>query len=171
MTKYLLGLAALIALVLGYLALAPDPTAPVAPPAAPEAPAAAPEPPAAQAPAAPPAPAAAPAPAPAPLGEDESLEQIAAAARESLPATVSDSLTLADVVFLPRMRIMEYRYVTTAGDARDLQARLRSQTEAVCTEGRAMFDLGVTLRNSFEDPEGRHLGRSYLLAEDCAPFD
>ncbi len=175
MTKYLFGLGILVVAVVGYFFLAPpaNPPAPspeVAGPTAPTAP-----------------PAATPVPEPvAPVDtaqtdvtpatpdEETLLENMAADTREGLPAAVTDTVTLNDALFLPRMRIMEYSYVTTAADAgasaRDMRTLIEASAETICTEGRQMFEMGVTLRNSFEDRAGNLFQRVYLLPEDCQRF-
>lgn len=106
--------------------------------------------------------------------EDALLEDMAAEARESLPSAVTDDVTLTDAVFLPRMRIMDYRYVTAAADprasVRDLRAIIEDRAESICVEGREMFGMNVTMRNSFEDRDGTLFQRVYLLPEDCRQF-
>lgn len=174
MTKYLIGLGILVVAVIGYFFLAPpaNPPAPspeVAEPAAP---------PAAEPPAATPAPEPA---APADTAQTDVtpdaetlLENMAADTREGLPSAVTDTVTLNDALFLPRMRIMEYSYVTTAADARasalDMRNLIEASAETICIEGRQMFEMGVTLRNSFEDRAGNLFQRVYLLPEDCQRF-
>jgi hypothetical protein len=112
--------------------------------------------------------------APVPRDEDAFLEEMAADTRESLPSPVTDTLTMTDALFLPRMRIMEYTYVTTAADARtsarDMRSLIEASAERLCLEGRQMFGRGVTLRNSFEDRNGTLFQRVYLLPEDCQKF-
>lgn len=112
--------------------------------------------------------------APAVLGEEAVLEKMAAELRESLPLVISDSLTMTDAQFLPRMRIMEYSYVTSAADprasAREMRALIEARAERICQEGREMFGMGATLRNSFKDRQGTLLQRTYLLPEDCQRF-
>lgn len=172
MMKYLVGFGALVVVVVGYFLLAPSGNPPATPPA-----------PVAVAPTPEPAPVAAPVTAPvapvaivAPVSPDEEalLEEMAADARESLPSAVTNTLTQTDALFLPRMRIMEYSYVTTAADARasarEMRAMIEARAETICREGRQMFAMGVTLRNSFEDPQGNLLQRVYLLPEDCQRF-
>lgn len=184
MMKYLFGLGALVVVVGGYFLLAPAAN----PPAPPPAPVAAPAPisaPDTPAPVADPAPTADSAPvapvaivpqqeAPVTPDEETLLEDMAADTRESLPSAVTGTLTMTDALFLPRMRIMEYRYVTTAADARastrEMRALIEASAERICLEGREMFGLGVTLRNSFEDAEGNLFQRVYLLPEDCQRF-
>ena len=99
---------------------------------------------------------------------------MAADVRESLPSAVTDTLTLTDVLFLPRMRIMEYSYVTTADDsratAREMRTLIEARTETICLEGEEMFGMGVTLRSSFEDRDGTLFERVYLLPEDCQRY-
>lgn len=177
MMKYLIGLGALIVIVAGYFLLSPSGTPPAPSPA-----------PVAEAPVAQPAPLAAPV-APeaitpqdvAPAAQDETapdeealLEEMAANVREGLPAAVTDTLTMTDALFLPRMRIMEYNYATTAADARasarEMRAMIEASAERICLEGRQMFEMGTTLRNSFEDRQGNLLQRVYLLPEDCQRF-
>lgn len=171
MMKYLVGLGVLIVVGIGYFLLAPADNAPV-----PErefaVPASKPEP----APAAPVAPAeivARKVPL-VPSDEDKLLEDMAADTRESLPRAVTGTVTLTDALFLPRMRIMEYTYVTTAADARTSSTEMRTVIEAsaktICLEGRRMFQMGATLRNSFEDRDGNLFQRVYLLPEDCREF-
>lgn len=183
MMKYLLGLGALVVLVVGYAVLAtPVPTTAAIPAPVLDVPAAelAPVSPPASAPVAPVAVAPAEnvpqqAATTAVATEDTVLQQMAANARERLPFAVTDTLTQTDALFFPRMRIMEYSYVTTAADARaaarDLRATIESRARTICTEGRDMFAMGVTLRNSFEDRAGNVLQRVYLLPEDCRRFD
>ena len=81
---------------------------------------------------------------------------------------------MTDALFLPQMRIMEYTYVLTALDvrasARDMRALIDAGAERLCLEGRDMFKMGVTLRNSFRDREGILFQRIYLLPEDCQQF-
>jgi hypothetical protein len=112
--------------------------------------------------------------APASPNEETMLEDMAAEARENLPSAVTDTLTLNDALFLPRMRIMEYSYVTTAEDARaaarEMRGLIESRAETICLEGRGMFEMGVTLRNSFEDRNGNLFQRVYLLPEDCQKY-
>lgn len=170
MMKYLIGLGALVVMAIGYFllvsgdrpALAPDAATP-----APELESVA---------AAPVAPVAIALQEVAPVSPDENalLEDMAANARESLPSSLTDTLTLTDMLFLPRMRIMEYTYVTTAADARasarDMRTLIEASSERICLEGRQMFGMGVTLRNSFEDREGILFQRVYLLPEDCQQF-
>lgn len=159
MMKKILGLGALVVVPVGYFLFlsAEDPPA-----SAPVATASAPEPaPAAQV-------------APVSPDEEEILEDMAGDAREDLPSAVTDTLTLTDALFLPQMRIMEYSYVTTAADASvsagEMQALNAARAETICLEGRRMFELGVTLRNSFEDRDGNLFQRVYLLPEDCQRF-
>lgn len=173
--KYLLALGGLIvAGVVGYFLLAPAGSPPVTDtviaPAEPDLPADAP---AAEAPVAPVAIAPEDA-ASAALDDEAMLENVAAGLRDALPVAVSDSLTMTDARFLPRMRIMEYSYVTSAADpgasARDMRALIEARAERICLDGRDMFGMGVTLRNSFEDRQGTLLQRTYLLPEDCQRF-
>ena len=159
MMKYVVGLGALGAVAVGYFLLFPaaDPPAPT-PPTAPVAPVAT----------------ESQDVAPASPDEEAMLADLAADLREGLPSAVTDTLTLTDALFLPQMRIMEYNYVTTAADtraaARDMQALIEARAETICLEGREMFGMGVTLRNSFEDREGNLFQRVYLLPEDCQRF-
>jgi len=179
MWKYLVGLGALVVVAIGYLLFAPAATPPApAPDVADSAPEPAPEPDAEPAPTAstPAAPTAIVTDDTAPAAPDEetALENMAADARENLPMAVTETLTLTDAVFLPRMRIMEYSYVTTAADARASASEMRTviegRAETICLEGRQMFEMGVTLRNSFEDGDGTLFQRVYLLPEDCREF-
>ena len=105
------------------------------------------------------------------LSEDTVLEGLAAELREDLPEAIADNLTLTDAVFLPRMRILELVYVTSDPDLRSVAGNMRSmvsaRAETVCQQGRAMFEMGVTLRNSFLDREGQLFQRLYMLPEDC----
>ena len=164
MMKYLLGVGILIVGAAGYFLLVPagSPPVPATDPA-----------PSATAPSAPEA--AVPAVSEAePTDDDTLLEEIAADARESLPRAVTDSLTMTDAVFLPRMRIMEYVYLTSDSDRRsaadDLRAMIGAEGEQRCRDGRRMFDMGLTERHSLEDREGRVFQRVYLLAEECRRF-
>lgn len=172
MMKYLVGFGALVVVVVGYFLLAPSGNPPAPSPA-----------PVAVAPTSEPAPLTAPVAPEAIISqevtpdapdEEALLEEMAADARESLPSVVTDTLTQTDALFLPRMRIMEYSYVTSAADARasarEMRAMIESSAERICLEGRQMFAMGVTLRNSFEDREGNLLQRVYLLPEDCQRF-
>ncbi len=170
--KYLIGFGALL-VVVGYFLLAPsrDPEAPVTVPVAmsptPEAP------PAANSPVAPLA-IVSQKVSPVSTNEETLLEEMAADARERLPSELTDTLTLTDAMFLPRMRIMEYNYVITDADARasarDMRTLIEARAETICLEGRQMFSMGVTLRNSFEDSEGNLFQRVYVLPEDCKKF-
>lgn len=167
--KYLIGLGALVVVVVGYFALVPAdrPAAPVSAPAptttAPTAPA-------------PVAPAAiTPTDATPAIRDDNAvLEDMVAGVRDSLPSVISDTLTMTDAIFLPRMRIIEYSYVTTAADARasanELRAMIEARSQTICLDSRAMFELGVTLRNSFADRAGTLLQRTYLLPDDCQGY-
>lgn len=167
MMKYLIGLGGLLVVVVGgYILLVPEvdpqetPQVPVVVDTTPE-------------PA--PDPDSAPDPSPAPDPDAETLlEDMAADAREDLPRTVTDTLTLTDTVFLPRMRIMEYTYVTTADDARatarEMRALIEARAETICREGEEMFGMDVTLRNSFKNRDGTLFQRVYLLPEDCQSF-
>jgi hypothetical protein len=172
MMKYLIGIGALVVIVVGYVMLVPEGNSRAPSPAR-----------VAEVPGPRPAPVAAPVEpptiiaqdvAPTPPGEDALLEEMAADARERLPSAISGTLTQTDARFFPRMRIMEYSYVTTAADARNSALNMRTMIEAnaerICIQGRQMFAMGVTLRNSFEDREGNLLQRVYLLPEDCLRF-
>ncbi len=108
MIKYLIGLGALAVVVIGYFLLVPVGNAPApAPDLAVPAPEPAPDPaPSAIAPVAPDAVVSNDV-APASADEETLLEDMAADVRASLPSKVTDTLTLADVLFLPRMQIME----------------------------------------------------------------
>jgi len=65
-----------------------------------------------------------PAPASDPAPDAETvLEDMAADARENLPEDLTDTVTLTDALFLPRMRIMEYSYVTSPPMPAPLPAR------------------------------------------------
>ncbi len=139
--KYLIGLGAVLAAVVGYFLLAPSPPAVIS-----------------QVDATP------------TVEADLELVDVAAAVRESLPAAVTDTLTLNDAVFFPRMRIMEYVYVSSAPDIENLQSFIEGRAETLCLEARGMFGMDVTLRNSFEDLDGNVLKRIYLLDEDCQQF-
>ena len=156
MTRYLIGLAAVIAVAAGVYFLVPS-----APP----------EPPTASAPE--PAPAPAPAPEPTPVLEgDALLEQIASARREGLPRAVGDDLTFTDAVFLPRMRIMEHVFVADRGaapTAGELRRRVDADTQRLCTEEQALFAEDVTLRHSYRNRDGTLLQRVHLLPETCLP--
>lgn len=176
MTKYLIGLVILVVAVLGYFFLAPPANPPAPSPEVAE-PAATPADPPAATPAPEPSPPAETAQlevTPAAPDEETLLENMAADTREGLPSAVTDTVTLNDALFLPRMRIMEYSYVTTAADARasalDMRNLIEASAETICIEGRRMFEMGVTLRNSFEDRAGNLFQRVYLLPEDCQRF-
>lgn len=168
--KYLLWIGALAVVVIGYFLLVPAGSPPI--------PAPAPEAPAPEAPA--PAPTAEPAPEtpeaapPVTASEEALLEEMAADVRENLPEAVTETLTLTDAMFLPRMRIMEFSYVTRAADADaaalDMRTLIETRAETICREGREMFDMGVTLRHSLEDRDGNLSQRVYLLPEDCRQF-
>lgn len=170
MTRYLIALGTLVLLVGVYFLLAPDPMPP-APDAADPEPVAEPAPDTVAPRPEPPAPEVS---IPLVVDEDTRLETLAAELRERLPETVTDGLTLTDAVFLPRMRIMELRYSVAAEDARgatgDMRAQIEARAETICRAAREMFDMGVTLRNSFEDGRGTLLRRHYLLPEDCQQF-
>jgi len=172
MIRYLIGLGAVAVVVVAYFLLGSSGNRPTAP-TAPVAVAPTPEPAPVAAPVAPEAVASQDI-APVSRSEEALLEEMAAEARENLPSAVTDTLTLTDALFLPRMRIMEYSYVTTAADPRasalDMRTMLEARAETLCLEGRQMFMMGVTLRNSFEDREGNLFQRVYLLPEDCERF-
>ena len=175
MMKYVVGIGALVVVVIGYFLLAP--ATPPDPAPAPGVAASDVEPaPAAVAPAVPLTPEVVLSQDVRPVSPDEEalLENMAADARESLPSAVTDTLIMTDALFLPRMRIMEYSYVTTAADARtsarDMRTLIEARAERLCLAGRQMFAMGVTLRNSFEDRDGNLFQRVYLLPEDCEPF-
>lgn len=138
--KYLVGIGVIAAILVGYFLLAPSPSAVVSPND------------------------------PIAAEVEQSLEDIVALKRESLPTVLSDAVTLNDAVFFPRMRIMEYVYVSATPNSENLQAFIESRFEMLCLEGRDMFGKEVTLRNSFEDIDGRLLRRIYLLEEDCQRF-
>lgn len=165
--KYLIGLGALVVVVVGYLVLSltEEPSEPPAPASQPTPTPAVPSAPEAIAPDETAAPA---------LDENELLEQMVADVRERLPSTISDTLTMTDAVFLQRMRIVEYFYVTTSADVRasasDLRSLIEARSETICIDGRDMFELGATLRNSFADRDGNLLQRAYLLPEDCQRY-
>lgn len=101
---------------------------------------------------------------------EQSVEDMVALKRESLPTALSDTVTLNDAVFFPRMRIMEYVYVSATPNVDNLQTFIEGRTEMLCLEVRDMFGKEVTLRNSFEDIDGNVLRRIYLLEEDCQRF-
>jgi hypothetical protein len=101
---------------------------------------------------------------------EQSVEDMVALRRESLPTALSDTVTLNDAVFFPRMRIMEYVYVSATPNVDNLQTFIEGRTEMLCLEVRDMFGKEVTLRNSFEDIDGNVLRRIYLLEEDCRRF-
>ncbi len=139
--KYLIGLGAVLAAAVGYFLLSP--------------------------------------PSPAVISQNDAdstveaelvLEDIVASVREGLPAAITDTLTLNDAVFFPRMRILEYVYVSSAPNIEDIQSLIEGRAETLCLEARDMFGMDVTLRNSFEDLEGNVLQRIYLLDEDCQRF-
>ena len=140
MVKYLIGLGALVIVAAGYFILVPETTV-----SQDEVPVSA--------------------------DEEVSLEDMAASARESIPTAVTDTLTLTDALFLPRLQIMEYTYVTTVADARstarDMRTMIEGRADAICLEGRQMFEMGATQRYSFEDGQGNIFQRVYILPEDC----
>ncbi len=139
--KYLISLGVVVVIVVGYFLLAPSPSAVVSQ----NDPISA-----AQA--------------------EQSVEDMVALKRESLPTALSDTVTLNDAVFFPRMRIMEYVYVSATPNVDNLQTFIEGRTEMLCLEVRDMFGKEVTLRNSFEDLDGNVLRRIYLLEEDCQRF-
>jgi len=171
-TKYLIGIGVLFVIV-GYFLLAP-PGQQEAPVTVPVAISPAPEPSPAVTPPAAPVAIVSQKEEPVASNEEALLEEMAADARESLPSALTDTLTMTDAHFLPRMRIMEYDYVIIAADvrasARDMRTLIEARAETICLEGREMFGMGVTLRNSFEDSEGNLFQRVYLLPEDCEKF-
>lgn len=139
--KYLIGIGAIVAGVVAYLLLVPSPTSVVS--------------------------------QDDPIATaqvEQSLEDMVALKRESLPTAISDTVTLNDAVFFPRMRIMEYVYVAATPTPDNLQTFIEGRAEMLCLEGRDMFGKEVTLRNSFEDSNGNLLRRIYLLEEDCQRF-
>lgn len=105
------------------------------------------------------------------MTEDALVEGLTADLREALPEIISERLTLNDAVYLPRMRILELIYVSSDPDIRSVAADMRNlvtaRAAAVCQEGRPMFEMGVTLRNSFVDRDGNLFQRLYMLPEDC----
>ena len=164
MIKYLGGLGAIIVMVVGYFVLMPtqelpeltreplpNNSAPAAPEAIPREDIVTPN-----------------------FDEAAFLDDLAADVREGLPSVIGETLTMTDAVFLPRMRIMEYNYVTTSADPQaavnELRSLIEGRSETICIDGREMFELGVTLRNSFLDREGTLLRRAYLLPEDCQRY-
>lgn len=158
--KYLISIGVLVVVVAAYFAFAPA-TTPPTPAAEPKPAAAAPS-------------AAEPAVAVETPDDDTLLEQIAADTRENLPLEVTDTLTWTDALFLPRMRIMEYSYITADTDegasANDLRGMIATRAETICLDGRDMFEMGTTLRNNFETSNGNLIDRVYLLPEDCQRF-
>lgn len=106
------------------------------------------------------------------LTEEGVLEQLVGSLRAGLPEAVSDSMVLTDAIFLPRMRIVELIYVTRDPDREGVVAALRNlvanRRNMICAEGRDMFALGATLRNSLVDQNGRLFQRVYVLPEECA---
>lgn len=175
--KYLVGVGALIVVVVGAVLLfsrpAPAP-APAVIATAPSVSVAKPEASTEAEASTPPRTVALPAARPVPADQDEWLQSLAASTREGLPSRLTENLTMTDALFLPRMRIMEYTYVSTALDARasarTMRALIDAGAERLCLEGRDMFEKGVTLRNSFEDRDGVLFQRIYLLPEDCRQF-
>lgn len=154
----------MLAVVLGaYLLLGPQDTPPAEADPAPAV-----EPPAE------PTPEPAPEAAPAEPDPAQVLEEQAADLREELPARITDTLSQTDAIFLPRMRIMEFVYVSTApatrAEAGELRGLVEAEAERLCRTSREMFEMGVTLRHSFLDGEGRLFQRAYLLPEDCRQF-
>jgi hypothetical protein len=172
LTKYLIGIGVLF-VIAGYFLLA-SPRQQEAPVTVPVAISRTPEPSPAVPP--PPAPVAIVSQKEAPIAPNEEtlLEEMAADVRESLPSALTDTLTMTDAQFLPRMRIMQYDYVIIAANvrasARDMRTLIEGRAETICLEGRVMFGMDVTLRNSFEDSEGNLFQRVYLLPEDCEKF-
>ncbi len=166
MMKYLIGLVAGAALVIGYFVLAPSQNTPPQTPVA------------AEQPAAEPAPSepletveiAPQVPASTTLDEEALLENMAADTREGLPATVTETLTMTDALFLPRMRIMEFNYVAATANAREMKALIEARAETICLQERELVEMDVTLRSSFEDQSGNLFQRVYLLPEDCQRF-
>lgn len=163
MMRYLIGLGGLVVVVVGgYVLLVPEETSQQTPSV-----------PLAVEPKAAPADDPAPASDPAPDAETV-LEDMAAEARETLPEDLTDTVTLTDALFLPRMRIMQYSYVTSAPDARasarEMRSLIEARAETICLDGREMFDMGVTLRHSFQDRRGTVFQRVYMLPEDCQRF-
>ncbi len=139
--KYLISLGVVVVIVVGYFLLAPSPSAVVS--------------------------------QNDPIATaqvEQSVEDMVALKRESLPTALSDTVTLNDAVFFPRMRIMEYVYVSATPNVDNLQTFIEGRTEMLCLEVRDMFGKEVTLRNSFEDIDGNVLRRIYLLEEDCQRF-
>lgn len=163
MTRYLIGLVAVIAVAAGVYLLVP--TAPTeAPPDAPAEPVAEPE--------AAPEPATEPEPAAPALEGDARLEEMAASLRESLPRDAGGDLTFSDAVFLPRMRMMEHVFVadrSTPPSGADLRRRVETAAPQLCQDHRALFEEGVTLRHSFRDRNGSLIQRVHLLPEACPP--
>lgn len=167
MKKYLAGfggLAVLAAALGAYLLLGPQHTPP-----AETRPAPAVETPAEPAPE--PAPELVPEAAPAEPDPAQLLEELAADLREDLPVRITDTLRKTDAIFLPRMRIMEFVYVSmapaTRAEAGELRGLVEGDAERLCRTRRDMFEMGVTLRHSFLDGNGRLFQRVYLLPEDC----
>lgn len=120
---------------------------------------------------------AAPAPEPAVQSDavavtrtDQSITDTLTAKRAELPAQLTSAITLIDINFQARMRIMQYAYVANTPDTDNLNAFIEGRSETLCLEARSMFGTGVTLRNSFVDTDGNLLGRIYLLDEDCQRF-
>lgn len=166
MKTYLAGLGGIVVLAVAlgaYLLPRPQDTPPSEPRSVP----------AAQAPAEP-APELAPDVAPSEPDAAQRLEALAADLREDLPARITDTLSQTDAIFLPRMRIMEFVYVSTAPATRTEAGALRALVDAeagrLCRTSREMFELGVTLRHSFLDGDGRLFQRAYLLPEECRRF-
>lgn len=107
----------------------------------------------------------------APAQAEQSPEDMIALKRESLPSALTDTVTLNDAVFFPRMGIIEYVYVSTTPDAGNFQNVIQERAQTLCREVRDMFGSEMTLRNSFEDANGTLLRRIYLLQEDCQQFE
>lgn len=139
--KYLIGLGVVAVVLVGYFLLLPSPSAVTSPNG------------------------------PTSIDQaEQTLEEMVALRRDSLPTALTDTLTLDDAVFFPRMRIMEYVYVSATPIVDNLQTFIDGRAETLCLEVRDMFGKEVTVRNSFEDSDGNVLRRIYLLEEDCQRF-
>lgn len=139
--KYLIGLGVVAVVLVGYFLLLPSPSAVISPNG------------------------------PTSIDQaEQTLEEMVALRRDSLPTALTDTLTLDDAVFFPRMRIMEYVYVSATPIVDNLQTFIDGRAETLCLEVRDMFGKEVTVRNSFEDSDGNVLRRIYLLEEDCQRF-